>query len=88
MVELSAARADGSLNITENFGVYGSANLNLNTGVRVGSDGVEALCLGWGLTLGVRGKWTFNTSFGSRGGCDPQALTQTRAVLKPVPKCS
>lgn len=31
MAELSAARADGTLNVTENAALYGSVNINANT---------------------------------------------------------
>lgn len=77
MAELSAARAEGTLNITENAAVYGSANLNANTGAKIGTDGVEVNVLGFGLTLGVGGKWTFNTPVGSLGGCSPMTNTNT-----------
>ena len=41
MTELSLGRAEGTLNVTKNVGAYGSANLNANTGARIGTDGVE-----------------------------------------------
>ncbi|KAI2796854.1 hypothetical protein BLOT_014551 [Blomia tropicalis] len=65
--ELSLARADGELKVTDHFGLVGSANLNANTGIKVGSDGFEVNLLGTGVTLGVGGKYTLNTPFGSAG---------------------
>lgn len=72
MAELSVAKAEGTLGP-----LYGSVGLNANTGFKLGDGGVEANALGFGVTLGVRGKWTINTPFGSLGG-------STGAVCVPV----
>ncbi|KAH9399848.1 RING-box protein 1 [Tyrophagus putrescentiae] len=63
--ELSLARAEKSFQVTENVDAYVSANLNANTGFQAGDDGVEVNLVGFGLTLGVGGRWTINTPFGS-----------------------
>lgn len=49
------------------------------TRAKVGTDGVEANLLGFGLTMGVGGKWTINTPFGSVGGCSANTSTNTNA---------
>ena len=69
--ELSLARAEKSFQVTENVDAYVSANLNANTGFQAGDDGVEVNLVGFGLTLGVGGRWTINTPFGSFGGKKP-----------------
>jgi hypothetical protein len=62
MAELSAVKGEATLGP-----VYVSAGLNANTGVKVGSEGVQASLLGFGLTFGVGGRWTIDTPFGSAG---------------------
>lgn len=66
--ELSLARAEKNFRVTENMGAYLSANLNANTGLEIGADGVEVNLFGLDVTVGIGGKWTFNTPFGSIGG--------------------
>lgn len=76
--EFSAARVEGTLPVTEDIGLYGSANLNANTGVQIGADGFELNILGFGLTLGVGGKFKVNTPLGSAGlGTVPMTQTVT-----------
>lgn len=66
-VELSAGRAERNVSISEDFSMHFSANLNANTGFVSGPDGNELTVLGFGLTLGLCGKWSINTPFGSTG---------------------
>ena len=40
------------------MGAYLSANLNANTGLEIGADGVEVNVFGLGVTVGIGGKWT------------------------------
>jgi hypothetical protein len=63
MAELSVAKAEIS-----NGPLYASLNLNSNTGLKIGNDGCKVGLVGFGLTLGVGGKWTIDTPFGSVGG--------------------
>jgi hypothetical protein len=62
MLEASASKAEATLGP-----FYASANLNVNTGLRVGSEGFQASVLGLGFTLGIVGRFTFDTPFGSLG---------------------
>lgn len=70
--DLSLVRAEKSLQVAEDLDVYASANLNANTGLEVGADGVEVNFLGLGVTAGVGGKWKVNTPFGSIGFAKPK----------------
>lgn len=79
--ELSFARVEGTLPLTDDIGLYGSANLNSNTGVQIGWDGIEVNFFGLGVTLGVGGKYTINTPYGSGGFRKPPmtlAMRNTR----------
>ena len=69
MAEASVGKATGTLGP-----LYAEANLNANTGLKIGTEGVKANFLGLGFTLGVGGKFTFDTPFGSIGGCDPMTI--------------
>ena len=74
--DLSLVRAEKSLQVAEDLDVYASANLNANTGVEVGADGVEVNFLGLGVTAGVGGKWKVNTPFGSIGFAKPKSTKE------------
>ena len=75
MLEASLARAETSINLSKN-GISGgngpallaSANLNANTGIKVGGGGVKFGILGLGATMGVDNRWTLDTPIGSVGG--------------------
>ena len=73
MAEASVAKAESTLDITKNVALTVTVDLNCNTGVKIGSGGVKASFLGFGLTMGVGGKWTIDTPVGSVGGCPAQA---------------
>lgn len=62
MAEASAAQAMVSAGPA-----FVNANLNANTGVKVGTDGVKVGFLGFGVTLGVGGKFSLDTPVGSAG---------------------
>jgi hypothetical protein len=62
MAELSAVKGEATLGP-----LYGSVGLNANTGLKLGSGGCQAGFLGFGLTLGVGGRWTIDMPFGSAG---------------------
>lgn len=69
MAELSAAKA------TKTVGpLYTEANLNANTGVKIGKKGFKLNFLGFGATLGVGGKFTLDTPVGSVGSCNPETI--------------
>jgi hypothetical protein len=77
MVEASAAKAEATCGP-----LYVSANLNANTGIKLGRNGAQFGFLGFGLTLGIGGKWTIDTPFGSAGGATSSiVLTNSRKVL-------
>jgi hypothetical protein len=62
MVEASAVKAEVT------YGpLYLSGSLNCNTGIKLGSKGCQAGFFGFGFTLGVNGKWTFDSPVGSVG---------------------
>ncbi|CAL8118034.1 unnamed protein product [Orchesella dallaii] len=62
MVEPSLVKVEGQVGP-----VVGSVGLNANTGVKLNEEGVKFGILGFGLTLGVGGKYTVDTPFGSGG---------------------
>lgn len=63
MAEASAVKIEAI-----NGPLYVSANLNANTGIRMGSEGFQVGFLGFGLTLGIGCRFTFDTPLGSIGG--------------------
>ncbi len=69
MAELNAAKAEVILGPA-----YACGNLNTNTGLKAESQGFQANYLGFGLTLGVSGRWTFDTPFGSVGASTANVL--------------
>lgn len=62
MAKLSAAKAEVAVGP-----LYACGNLNANTGVKIGRQGLQVGLAGFGITLGVGGRWTIDTPFGSAG---------------------
>ncbi len=65
--ELSLARGEKCFPMTDDYGLQVFADLNANTGIEIGTSGVEVNFQGFGLTLGVGNKWTINTPLGGFG---------------------
>ncbi|KAJ6645505.1 hypothetical protein Bhyg_00711, partial [Pseudolycoriella hygida] len=86
MLEASAVKAEGTIGVTKKASLYGSVGLNADTGVKANREGVKANLLGWGLTLGVGGKFTFDTPFGSLGAAQAQTLTNEQKIEQPKRK--
>ncbi|ODM90887.1 hypothetical protein Ocin01_15797 [Orchesella cincta] len=62
MVEPSLCKLEGQAGP-----LVGSVGLNANTGVKVCEEGVKCAWLGFGLTMGIGGKFSIDTPFGSAG---------------------
>lgn len=62
---------------------YAALGLNLNTGIKL-QDGLQIGLFGFGICLGVNGKWTIDTPFGSAGSTTTDhSVAHTESHTKP-----
>ncbi|ODM90883.1 hypothetical protein Ocin01_15798 [Orchesella cincta] len=77
MVEPSLCKVEGQIGP-----FVGSLGYNLTTGVKLSEEGFKFAWAGFGLTMGIGGKFSVDTPFGS-GGVG-QKLTQTRSNTQTI----
>lgn len=77
IVEPSLLKVEGQYSVSDNAALCGSVGLNATTGVKLNKEGFKAGVLGFGLTMGIGGKFTIDSPFGSAGVCSPLTNTNT-----------